>query len=213
MSVAAGFLPAAGRAPLALYDGAVALGMREGEFRGRLLAQVLGEGRRPDVLDVGAGTGTFAIALAQRGARVVAIDPDPAALARARAKDGAAAVTWLAAGATASGLEAESVDRVVLSLVLHHLSDDGKAAALAEALRVLRPGGTVHVADWTRPGDPLMCLAFSLLRLIDGCETPASLGRGELPGMLARAGFVAVREHDRLRTAFGRLALTVAAKP
>jgi hypothetical protein len=46
------------------------------------------------------------------------------------------------------------------------------------------------------------------VQLIDGVAGPASLARGELGAMLADAGFTEIIEHDRLRTSFGRLALT-----
>jgi hypothetical protein len=47
------------------------------------------------------------------------------------------------------GLAAASCDRVVLSLVLHHLPDPVKLATLR---RIRRLGGRVHIADWGRPG-------------------------------------------------------------
>ncbi|MBB4662953.1 class I SAM-dependent methyltransferase [Conexibacter arvalis] len=214
----AGYLRAAGRAPLALYDPFVAVAMRERLFRARLARQVLagwaGDGRRRGVTicDVGCGTGTLSLALAGvRGvAAVIAVDGDPAALARARAKaarSGGWAVEWREGMAQRLPLEDKSCDRVVLSLVLHHLSPADQRAALREAARVLRPGGRVHVADWGRPRDPLMRVAFRLLQLVDGAETTAPLGRGELPAMLDAAGFADQRLHDRLRTAGGLLEL------
>lgn len=211
---AQGYLPAAGRAPLALYDSAIALGTRERTFRGRLQAQVLDGGEDLEVLDVGCGTGTLAIALAAGGARVTAVDPDPRALARAQAKRGAPPVRWLQGYADAARhLPPASVDRVVFSLVLHHLQDEAKRVALIQAQRILRPGGRVHIAEWGIPGDPLMAIAFRALQAIDGTGTTASMGRGELPAMLQDAGFATVIEHDRLRTAFGRLVLTSAERP
>jgi ubiquinone/menaquinone biosynthesis C-methylase UbiE len=207
------FLPAAGRAPLAFYDAALALGMRERTFRERLHSQVLSDGEKLEVLDVGCGTGTLAIALAAAGASVSAVDPDPDALARARAKPGAERVRWSRGYAVALEVPTASADRVVLSLVLHHLHDEAKRAALAQARRILRPGGRLHIADWGIPGEPLMAIAFRALQMIDGTVTTASLGAGELPMMLEQAGFGAVVEHDRLRTAFGRLCLSSAERP
>jgi ubiquinone/menaquinone biosynthesis C-methylase UbiE len=208
--LAQSFIPAAGRAPLAFYDAALALGMRERTFRERLRAQIFSGGEELDVVDVGCGTGTLAIALAAGGARVVAVDPDPAVLARAQAKPGADRVEWSHGYAVALEQPTASADRVVLSLVLHHLHDEAKRAALAQARRILRPGGRVHIAEWGVPGDALMAIAFRLLQTIDGSVTTASLGAGELPEMLEAAGFANVVEHDRLRTAFGRLCLTSA---
>ena len=79
------YVPAAGRRAFTrLYDPVVALSMREATFRGRLCAQVLaGSASGASVVDVGCGTGTLAIALAARGAEVVAVDGDPEVLSLA----------------------------------------------------------------------------------------------------------------------------------
>jgi ubiquinone/menaquinone biosynthesis C-methylase UbiE len=185
----------------------MALGMREQTFRAELSRLVFSTGHRPDVLDVGAGTGTLAITLAEEGAHVTAVEPDPAALARARNRSGAGEVAWVAGRADALPMPDESADRVVLSLVLHHLSDEDKDACLREAHRALRPDGRLVVAEWTAPGDPVMALAFRGLQVVDGRDTTALLGQGRLPGLVAAAGFTEIEQHLRLRTAFGRLAI------
>jgi ubiquinone/menaquinone biosynthesis C-methylase UbiE len=207
--VAERFVPAAGRRAFTrLYDPAVALTMREATFRARLCAQVL-DGLAPGatVVDVGCGTGTLAIALAAGGAEVIGVDGDPEVLALARAKAGAEAVQWRKGTATALPLAGESADRVVMSLLLHHLDAGAKRTALAEAVRVLRPGGRLHVADWGRPRDPLMRGAAWALQRLDG---PAGLREhldGRLHGLLTDAGLSAVAVHDRLRTGWGSLEL------
>src|SRR5436190_4829676 len=90
------YVPAAGRAWLTrLYDPVVALTTREQRFRGllaeRLLATLPDEGV---VVDVGSGTGTFAIAVAAQrsAATVIGVDGDDEVLAIARAKPGAGRV-------------------------------------------------------------------------------------------------------------------------
>jgi SAM-dependent methyltransferase len=201
---------------VALYDPIVAVVMRERLFRGRLVAQVLKDGPREqplDVVDLGCGTGTTAIRLAAAGARVTGVDADPEILRLARGKAGAEAVKWRSGRVEETGLADASCDRVVLSLVLHHLPDPAKLATLEEARRLLRPDGRVHVADWGPPGDPLMRLAFAGLQLVDGRANTAGMGAGELPTMLARAGFADFVRHDRLRTAGGRLELCAATAP
>jgi ubiquinone/menaquinone biosynthesis C-methylase UbiE len=206
------YVPAAGRAAFTrLYDPVMALTMREGTFRPRLLravADALPRGGR--VLDVGCGTGTFALALAgaRPDARVIGVDGDPEALAIARAKPGAAAIDWREGLAGALPAPDASADAVVLSLVLHHLTRAAKAGALAEARRVLKPGGMLHVADWGLPHDPLMRAAFLVLQLVDGFATTRDHAAGALPGLIAAAGFTTPPPHARLRTVWGSLHLT-----
>lgn len=192
------------------YDRVVALTMRERTFRRLLTDQVvegLGDGGR--IADVGCGTGTWAGALAasHRTLDVVGVDGDPVALKIAAGKRGASMVSWQLGLAGALPLTDASVDRVVLSLLLHHLSPDDQRAALSEAWRVLRPGGSLHVADWGRPDDPAMAIAFTLLRIVDGFSKTSVHARGGLLNLIASAGFEHLRRHHRLRTGWGVLEL------
>jgi ubiquinone/menaquinone biosynthesis C-methylase UbiE len=211
------YVPAAGRAVFTrLYDPVVALTMREGTFRPALLgavARALPPGGR--VLDVGCGTGTFALALAAErpDAEVVGLDGDPEVLALARAKPRAAAVAWREGRADALPEPDGSADAVVASLLLHHLAPGTKRAALREAARVLRrgPASRLHVADWGRPHDPVMRAAFLVLQVVDGFAGTREHAAGALPSLIAAAGFAAPHRHARLRTGFGSLELLEAA--
>jgi ubiquinone/menaquinone biosynthesis C-methylase UbiE len=203
------FVPAAGRRGLtSLYDPVVALSMRERTFRSRLVAQVAADDPTA-VLEIGCGTGSLTARLAQAlpDASITALDPDADALARARAKATTAGARWHEATATQLPMADESFDRVVASLVLHHLTDAEKRAALAETHRVLRPGGRLHVADWGAPRDALMKAAFLALRTLDGFERTRAHARGELQDLVAQAGFADIRVRDRLRTGWGTLEL------
>lgn len=198
------------------YDSIIAVTMRERLFRGRLTGQVLADlPADARIADIGAGTGTFAIGLAAAApaATVVAIDGDPEVLALAAAKEGAAAVEWERGLANELPLADASCDRVTMSLLLHHLDAAGKHAALAEAHRVLRPGGSLHVADWGKPQDPLMRAGLFTLALVDGFDGIRDHAAGRLPGFIEAAGFGAVRRHDRLRTTWGSLELLSAGRP
>ena len=209
------FIPAAGRHGLtSLYDPIIALTMRERTFRSRLVAQVAAD-NPTTVLEIGCGTGSLTARLAHAlpDASVTGLDPDADVLARARAKATASGTHWQEGTATQLPMPDQSVDRVVASLVLHHLTDTEKRSALAEAYRVVLPGGRLHVADWGAPQDTLMKAAFLALRTLDGFERTRAHARGELPDLIAQAGFSDVRVRDRLRTGWGTLELLSAERP
>jgi hypothetical protein len=62
------------------------------------------------------------------------------------------------------------------------------------------------VADWGPPQDPLMAVAFTGVRLLDGMEPTRDNAQGRLPELFREAGFDDVQERGRLRTMFGSLA-------
>lgn len=96
--------------------------------------------------DLGAGTGAVAAAFAPFVSRVVAVDESPAMLAAARERLAPFAHAEVRRGRLeALPLADASLDLAVLSLVLHHLPEP--AAALAEAGRVVAPGGRLLVVD------------------------------------------------------------------
>jgi SAM-dependent methyltransferase len=102
------------------------------------------------VLEIGCGTGnlTMKVNRAHPGVRLTGFDPDPRALKRARRKARRAVGVQFDQGyAQALPYADGAFDRVLSSMMLHHLDDDVKAAAIAEAFRVLRPGGSIHVVD------------------------------------------------------------------
>ncbi|MBV9271094.1 MAG: class I SAM-dependent methyltransferase, partial [Candidatus Eremiobacteraeota bacterium] len=86
----------------------------------------------PLVADVGAGTGISSLALARRGARVIAIEPNDAMRARAEHN---ASVGWRAGTAHSTGLEDKSVDIVACFQSFHWFADD---AAFDELARIAR---------------------------------------------------------------------------
>lgn len=206
------YVPAAGRAGLTrFYDVGVRLTMREHLWRPMIVEQLASNGPNV-VVDMGCGTGALAIPIAERlpAARVIGIDGDPAILDLARAKPGADRVEWTHAYANALPVEDRSVDSVVSSLVLHHLPLETKRAALAEARRVLKPDGQLVVADWAKPQDPVMSLAFRGLQLLDGRETTDDNRHGMIPELIAEAGFAAPLKLRRIRTLLGTFEVLLA---
>ncbi|HEY7932496.1 MAG TPA: class I SAM-dependent methyltransferase [Solirubrobacteraceae bacterium] len=190
--------------------------MPERALRGELLAQAFAHGQPSAALDLGTGTGSLAIELERRAphARVVGADVDSGALARAQAKAGAdSRVQWVKADATALPFADGSFSLITCSLVLHHLRRAEKLQALRECLRVLSPTGRLHIADWGRPQDPLMRIAFLSIRMLDGFDRTRAHAAGELPELIAASGFALPTPYRRMRTIWGALELISASPP
>lgn len=99
------------------------------------------------VADIGAGTGYFAIPIARAVGRVMAVDVQPEMLERLRARiTGDLPITLVSGSAEKTTLDAASVDLAFYANVWHEIDD--RSAALAEAKRILRPGGRVAIVDW-----------------------------------------------------------------
>jgi ubiquinone/menaquinone biosynthesis C-methylase UbiE len=103
------------------------------------------DGLQPGVaLDAACGTGRHSVYLDSLGHSVIGVDTSPAMLERARAK--------VPGGEFHEGdlhelpLPDDHVDLVVCGLALMHVPD--LAPALAELVRVLRPGGNLVISDW-----------------------------------------------------------------
>jgi ubiquinone/menaquinone biosynthesis C-methylase UbiE len=111
----------------------------------------LAEPRFDDVaVDLGAGTGLLALALAPRVQELVAVDISERMLERlddAAIAGGLHNVDTLVADLRRLPLEDESATLVVSNYAFHHLHDDAKELALAEARRILRPGGRLVICD------------------------------------------------------------------
>jgi ubiquinone/menaquinone biosynthesis C-methylase UbiE len=123
-----------------------------------IAARVAQSGRTAlDIVDVGAGTGGFAVSIASQGHRVTVVDPSPDALAAAgwRAAETGVTLTEVQGEAVdlpalvgEPGTDGASADRNGADLVIcHNVLEyvDSPDAALAAIARVLRPGGTVSV--------------------------------------------------------------------
>ncbi|HET7770788.1 MAG TPA: methyltransferase domain-containing protein [Chloroflexota bacterium] len=112
--------------------------------RARLIAE--SAGLRPGVraLELGCGTGEYTERLVAAGASLSALDLVPELVAVARRRPGLAGVAWLLGDAEQLPLPDGALDAVVGNAVLHHLR---LGPALAEIVRVLRPGGRCALTE------------------------------------------------------------------
>lgn len=94
------------------------------------------------VLDLGCGTGVFALMLAARGIEVIGVEPAAASLDVARAKSGADAVTWILGDASAIpyGVVVDMVT-MTANVAQVFLTDAEWLSMLGVVHRTLRPGG------------------------------------------------------------------------
>jgi SAM-dependent methyltransferase len=108
------------------------------------LREALAGAPGPRLADIGGGTGNYARALRDEGWDPVVVDREPAMLARAAAKG----LETIQSDAQRLPLADAGFDAVMLVSMLHHVEDP--AAALAEAKRILRPGGRLALMVFTR---------------------------------------------------------------
>jgi putative AdoMet-dependent methyltransferase len=102
------------------------------------------------VIDLGCGTGTFAIQAALSGVEVFAVDVSQAMLTYAQHKAqtvGATTVQFHHAGFLTYEHNAEPVDFVVSKSALHHLPDFWKMVALLRMATMLKEAGTLYLRD------------------------------------------------------------------
>ncbi len=160
------------------------------------------------VVDLGAGTGQFTLAVAPACARVVAVDVSPVMLDALRAKVDAAGldnVEVVQAGFLTYEHRGDPADLVYSRYALHHLPDFWKGVALARIHRTLRPGGLLRLWDvvydfdpaeaedrieaWCATGNPPGAGGWSRAELEEHVRDEHSTFGWLLEEMVRRAGF------------------------
>lgn len=154
------------------------------------------------VLDIGAGTGRFSLAIAKRlsTGKVICLDLSEEMLQHLRQKAEQEGlhdrIQILRGEAAASGLETESVGLVMSNSVFHELSSPG--SVLKEMLRVLKPGGWVLMSDFRDT---------KISRLICRCHHEGSHGPfsvGQLETLFVEAGLKSVKVSPLRHWVIGR---------
>jgi ubiquinone/menaquinone biosynthesis C-methylase UbiE len=193
-----------------LYDPLLKWVMREETFKRKLIDQArIQPGMK--VLDLGCGTGTLTLMLKRAipNAIVTGMDGDPQVLAIAREKSRAINIQWDEGLAARLPYPDSTFDRVVTSLVIHHLTQDDKRRAFQEMFRVLKPHGQLHVLDF---GAPHSSLPHFMTRYMRRVEEVADNFDGLVPQFIEDAGFGSVAEAEYFLTVFGPLSLWRAVK-
>jgi SAM-dependent methyltransferase len=154
----------------------------------RLVREAAGIGAGDVVLDVACGPGIVACDFARHASRVTGIDLTPAMIEQARALQVAKGLTnldWRVGDVSALPFEPGRFDVAFTRYSFHHLLDP--AGALAELVRVARPGGRVVVVD-VYSSSPGQGAAYDHAERLRDPSHVRALGLDELTGLFECAG-------------------------
>lgn len=142
------------------------------------------------VLDLGCGAGHTALRVAAKAARVIGVDVTGEMVAVATdlaARQGLANVTFEQGDVSSLRFEDGSFDVVTSRQSAHHYANPQKA--LAEAFRVLRPGGRFLLIDTVAPEDPALDTFLNCFELLRDASHVRDHRASEWLRMLEGAGF------------------------
>ena len=167
------------------------------------------------VLDLGCGTGVLTRMIgdgldAAQGGESVGIDAAAKMIAVARKKRASENCRFEVMAAERLDFEDAVFDAVVSSLFFHHVQLDLKEQALAEAYRVLKPGGRLVIADMHTPTTWMGALVSHVSRWFFMQPQIGENIRGVLPQVIEGAGFTRPTIEA---TYFGYIALFNTRKP
>lgn len=196
-----------------IYDLVLSRGMQEKRFKQTLIQKAQIQANQ-DVLDLGCGTATLTIMLKQAypEAKITGLDGDLEVLKIGQSKADKAGVELKFDHGLAYDLPYpdQSFDRVVSSLMFHHLTTQDKQQAMKEVYRVLRPGGSFWIVDF---GPPKGLWSWFASQIMARLEEVGDNHKGLLLTMLCLAGFTEVTNTTWFPTIFGTLYLYSGDKP
>jgi ubiquinone/menaquinone biosynthesis C-methylase UbiE len=193
-----------------LYNPLMAFTMPEVKFKKALIEQADIEPNHR-VLDFGVGTATLSLMIKETkpSSEVNGVDVDEKILsiAEKKIKKAKAKIFITKYDGVKLPYADRCFDRVLTSLVFHHLTAEQKHNSLVEIKRVLKPHGELHIADWGKASSVVMRSLFFFVQLLDGFKTTNDNVRGLMPSYIENAGFKKVEIKRNYPTIFGTLTL------
>lgn len=156
------------------------------------------------VIDLGCGTATLTVRLAEtfKNAIVIGVDADREILTIARNKKQLANLQFAIGNCTQLNFENQTIDAVVASFLFCNLTDENKQKTIPEVKRVLKTDGGFYITEWGKPDSFIASAGFYILQLLGGFKNTKIIRKGLLPELLKQSGF-SVKQFDKINTVLG----------
>ncbi|TKK66285.1 class I SAM-dependent methyltransferase [Ilyomonas limi] len=193
------------------YDFLLGITFPEKKIKQALIEQLNLTGNET-ILDFGCGTATLSIMIKKNfpSVRIIAIDVDDKVLSLAEEKiKQAGEIIELKKydGEDLPFNACHCFDKIVSSLVFHHISTMRKRIILGQLPKLLKPKGEFHIADFGKASSLYTKLAFAIFRRFDGEENTRVNALGLLPEFIKEGGFQEVKITQSFGTAYGTVYL------
>jgi ubiquinone/menaquinone biosynthesis C-methylase UbiE len=193
-----------------MYDGLISTFMPEVEFKTAIIKNANIQNSYT-VLDFGIGTATLSIMANKANPNAVYkgidIDDKVLGIAQQKIENANANIELIKYDGSILPFDDNHFDRIMSSLVIHHLTTEHKKFAFCEFKRVLKPNGELHIADWGKPTNLFMRLLFHIVQLLDGYKTTNDNVKGLIPVLLSNEGFKQVKNRQYFNTVLGTVQL------
>ena len=170
------------------------------------------------ILDFGSGTGTLAIMIKEKypESKITGVDVDEKinSIAERKIRSKGLLIPII----TYDGIRIPFVgntqfNKIISSLVFHHIPTTAKAPLIKQLYEITEPGGEIVIADFGKPRTIYTKIAFGFFRRFDGKDNTQVNRDGRLPEFMANSGFSKVRVVSHFNTAFGTIDLIKGTKP
>lgn len=197
------------------YDLAIKLTMPEKRFRQKLVEQIAPK-KSEGILEFGFGTGQNLALVKQYCPEVnisgVDIDPKVKGIAEKKLLGLGLNIQLFLYEGKALPFGDDHFDVIYSCLVFHQLSSEQKKNSFLELFRILKPQGRLIIADWGKPSNFIMRMAFLPVQMLDGYKNTQENIENKLPDYMLQARFKKIKQTDYLNTMIGTLCYYTAQK-